>query len=127
MLSPKRMKSPLPSRMAVNSRRKPGSDPEWDIALLQIDADDLTDVPLGDVDQLRVGDLVIAVGNPFGLGHTVTSGIVSALGRHRTGYRGLRRFYSDRRLDQSGELRRCIAGLEGKLVGINTTMAPLAG
>ncbi|MFP3541845.1 trypsin-like peptidase domain-containing protein, partial [Pseudomonas sp. SIMBA_044] len=58
-----------------------GSDKETDIALLQIDAKNLTAITVGDSDVLKVGDYVVAIGNPFGLGQTVTSGIVSALGR----------------------------------------------
>src|SRR3546814_4635739 len=58
-----------------------GSDAATDIALLKIKPEAPTDVPLGDSDRLKVGDFVVAVGNPFGLGQTVTSGIISALGR----------------------------------------------
>src|SRR5687768_153119 len=58
-----------------------GSDPATDIALLRIPADDLSELAFGDSTRLEVGDLVIAIGNPFGLGQTVTSGIISALGR----------------------------------------------
>ena len=58
-----------------------GSDAGTDIALLKIEADNLTAIPFGPLDSLRVGDFVVAIGNPFGLGQTVTSGIVSALGR----------------------------------------------
>ncbi len=58
-----------------------GTDPATDIALLEIEADNLTASAFGDSDPLRVGDYVLAIGNPFGLGQTVTSGIVSALGR----------------------------------------------
>ena len=61
--------------------KKLGADEQSDVALLQIDADELTEIPLADSDKLRVGDFAIAIGNPFGLGQTVTSGIVSALGR----------------------------------------------
>ena len=61
--------------------KKLGSDAESDIALLQINADNLTEIVLADSDKLRVGDFAIAIGSPFGLGQTVTSGIVSALGR----------------------------------------------
>ena len=60
-----------------------GSDPRTDVALLQMDGTDLTELPLSDSESLRVGDFVIAIGNPFGLGQSVTSGIVSALGRHQ--------------------------------------------
>ena len=62
-----------------------GTDPDTDLAMIQIPAENLRALPLADSDQLRVGDFVVAVGNPFGLGQTVTSGIVSALGR--TGFR----------------------------------------
>src|SRR5690606_3036289 len=58
-----------------------GTDPATDIAVLKVEPDDLVEIPIGDSNELRVGDFVIAIGNPFGLGHTVTSGIVSALGR----------------------------------------------
>ena len=58
-----------------------GSDSESDVAVIQIPSNNLTALPLADTDGLRVGDFVVAIGNPFGLGQTVTSGIVSALGR----------------------------------------------
>ncbi|MCX7670716.1 MAG: trypsin-like peptidase domain-containing protein, partial [Anaerolineae bacterium] len=67
--------------------RKVGADPDSDVAVIQIRAEGLKALPLADSDRLRVGDFVVAVGNPFGLGQTVTSGIVSALGR--SGLRGL--------------------------------------
>ena len=65
-----------------------GRDPETDIAVLQVPGASLTAVPMGDSDRLQVGDFVLAVGNPFGLGQTVTSGIVSALGRTGLGIEG---------------------------------------
>ena len=58
-----------------------GSDQATDVGLLKIDGDNLSELPIGNSDELRVGDVVLAIGNPFGLGQTVTSGIVSALGR----------------------------------------------
>jgi serine protease DegQ len=75
-----------------------GSDAGTDIALLKVEAEKLTAIRFADSDRLRVGDYVLAIGNPFGIGQTVTSGIVSALGR--TG------LYPDRRLDQPRQLRR---------------------
>ncbi len=69
-----------------------GSDSEGDIAVLHIDAKHLTAVPMADSDKLRVGDFVVAIGNPFGLGQTVTSGIVSALGRTGLGIEGYEDF-----------------------------------
>src|SRR5262249_30044538 len=65
-----------------------GRDPETDIAVLQIPGSNLSAVPMGDSDRLQVGDFVLAVGNPFGLGQTVTSGIISALGRTGLGIEG---------------------------------------
>ncbi|HNW79580.1 MAG TPA: trypsin-like peptidase domain-containing protein, partial [Candidatus Competibacteraceae bacterium] len=69
-----------------------GSDPESDIAVIQIPSGNLTALPLADSDSLRVGDFVVAIGNPFGLGQTVTSGIVSALGRTGLGIQGYEDF-----------------------------------
>ena len=67
-----------------------GRDPETDIAVLQIPASSLTAVPVGDSDRLQVGDFVLAIGNPFGLGQTVTSGIISALGAAASGSKATR-------------------------------------
>ena len=66
-----------------------GRDADTDVAVLKIEPGHLTAVPLGDSDKLQVGDFVVAIGNPFGLGQTVTSGIVSALGRSGPRHRGL--------------------------------------
>jgi serine protease Do/serine protease DegQ len=69
-----------------------GSDPESDVAVIQVPSGNLTALPLADSDRLRVGDFVVAIGNPFGLGQTVTSGIVSALGRTGLGIQGYEDF-----------------------------------
>ena len=79
-----------------------GSDPESDLAVLQIKADKLPTVTFGRTEGLRVGDVVLAIGNPFGVGQTVTMGIVSALGRSHLGINTLRKLHPDRCGHQSG-------------------------
>jgi serine protease DegQ len=105
-----------------------GSDPETDIALLQLDAPDLTAVPLGDSARLEVGDLVIAIGNPFGLGQTVTSGIVSALGRSGLGIEGYEDFIQTDASVNPGNSGGALVNSRGELVGINTAiLGPTGG
>ena len=87
-----------------------GTDPPTDVAVLKIDAKDLPAITLGDSDQLEVGDVVLAIGNPFGLGQTVTMGIVSALGRQLPGNGRLSGFHPDRRRHQPGQFRRRAGG-----------------
>ena len=99
-----------------------GSDPETDIALLSIDADDLKALPLGDSDSLRVGDFVVAIGNPFGLGQTVTSGIVSALGRSGLQIEGYEDFIQTDAPINPGNSGGALVSLDGELVGINTAI-----
>lgn len=104
-----------------------GTDPETDVAVIQIKAERLHALPLADSDSLRVGDFVLAVGNPFGLGQTVTSGIVSALGR--TGLRGLE-FQNFIQTDASinpGNSGGALVNLNGELVGINTAIFTPSG
>jgi len=97
-----------------------GSDRDTDIALIRIPADKLTALPLGDSDQLRVGDFVVAIGNPFGFSQTVTSGIVSAVGR--SGIRGLgyQNFIQTDASINPGNSGGALVNLTGQLVGINT-------
>jgi serine protease DegQ len=105
-----------------------GSDPETDIALLQLEAPDLIAVPLGDSGRLRVGDLVIAIGNPFGLGQTVTSGIVSALGRSGLGIEGYEDFIQTDASVNPGNSGGALVNSRGELVGINTAiLGPTGG
>ncbi len=105
-----------------------GRDPATDIAVLRIDADDLTEVPLGDSENLLVGDFVIAIGNPFGLGQTVTSGIVSALGRSGINPEGYEDFIQTDASINPGNSGGALITLDGKLVGINTAIiAPDGG
>lgn len=102
--------------------KKIGEDPESDIALLQIEADDLKQLELADSDALRVGDFTIAIGNPFGLGQTVTSGIVSALGRGGLGIEGYEDFIQTDAAINSGNSGGALVNLKGQLIGINTAI-----
>ncbi|ROR34562.1 serine protease Do/serine protease DegQ [Inmirania thermothiophila] len=105
-----------------------GSDPETDIAVLQIPAENLVALPLADSDRLRVGDFVVAIGNPFGLGQTVTSGIVSALGRSGLGIEGYEDFIQTDASINPGNSGGALVDLRGELVGINTAiLAPGGG
>jgi Do/DeqQ family serine protease len=105
-----------------------GRDPETDIAVLKIKADRLTAVPLGDSDRLEVGDFVLAIGNPFGLGQTVTSGIVSALGRTGLGIEGYEDFIQTDASINPGNSGGALVTLDGRLVGINTAiLSPKGG
>ena len=105
-----------------------GRDTEADVAVLQIPAQNLTAVPLGDSDRLQVGDFVLAVGNPFGLGQTVTSGIVSALGRSGLGIEGYEDFIQTDASINPGNSGGPLVNLHGQVVGINTAiLAPGGG
>jgi len=105
-----------------------GTDPETDVALLQIPAEGLHDIPLADYEKLRVGDFVVAIGNPFGLSQTVTSGIVSALGRSGLGIEGYENFIQTDASINPGNSGGPLVNLRGELVGINTAiLAPSGG
>jgi len=100
-----------------------GSDPEADLAVIQIKPEHLTAIPLGDSDNLHVGDYVVAVGNPFHLGHTVTAGIVSALGRSSLGLEGYEDFIQTDAAINPGNSGGALVDLQGNLIGINTAIA----
>lgn len=102
--------------------KKIGEDQQSDIALLQIKAKDLSQVKLANSDQLRVGDFAIAIGNPFGLGQTVTSGIVSALGRSGLNIENLENFIQTDAAINSGNSGGALINLRGELIGINTAI-----
>ena len=104
-----------------------GSDPGTDVAVLQIDARDLVALRFGDSDQLQVGDYVIAIGNPFGIGQTVTSGIVSALGRSGLSPEGYEDFIQTDASINPGNSGGALVNLRGELVGINTAIIGPAG
>jgi Do/DeqQ family serine protease len=101
---------------------KLGADDQSDIALLKIDPDALTAMPLADSDELRVGDFVVAIGNPFGLNQTVTSGIVSALGRSGLNIGGYENFIQTDAAINRGNSGGALVSLRGELVGINTAI-----
>jgi len=104
-----------------------GTGPDTDLAVIRIPSEDPAALPRADSDQLRVGDFVVAVGNPFGLGQTVTSGIVSALGR--TGFRGLeyQNFIQTDASINPGNSGGALINLRGELVGINSAIFTPSG
>ncbi|ATA20510.1 serine protease DegQ [Gibbsiella quercinecans] len=105
-----------------------GRDEQTDIALLQVSATNLTAVKMADSDQLRVGDFAVAVGNPFGLGQTATSGIISALGRSGLNLEGLENFIQTDASINRGNSGGALVNLNGELIGINTAiLAPSGG
>ncbi|WP_133408324.1 DegQ family serine endoprotease [Parashewanella tropica] len=104
-----------------------GSDANADVALLQIKAKNLTQIKVADSDQLHVGDYAVAIGNPFGLGQTVTSGIVSALGRSGLGIEQLENFIQTDAAINSGNSGGALVNLRGELIGINTAIVAPSG
>ncbi len=99
-----------------------GSDAGTDVALLKIEPDKLTALPLGDSDRMNVGDYVLAIGNPFGIGQTVTSGIVSALGRTGLNIEGYEDFIQTDAAINPGNSGGALVNLRGELAGINTAI-----
>jgi serine protease Do/serine protease DegQ len=116
----------LHDRRTVKARLV-GRDTETDIAVLKIPADNLTALPMGDADTLRVGDFVAAIGNPFGLGQTVTSGIVSAVGRSGLGIEGYEDFIQTDASINPGNSGGPLVNLRGELVGLNAAILTPGG
>ncbi len=104
-----------------------GSDPETDVAVIRIEASGLTALPSGDSDVARVGDFVVAIGNPFGLGQTVTSGIISALARSGLGITGYEDLIQTDASINPGNSGGALVNLRGELVGINTAIYSQSG
>lgn len=105
-----------------------GSDPGTDIGVLQVEAENLADLDLGDSDILKVGDLVVAIGNPFGLGQTVTTGIISALGRGGLSAEKYEDFIQTDASINPGNSGGALINSKGELIGINTAIiAPSGG
>lgn len=104
-----------------------GTDPATDVAVVKITADKLQALPIADSSTLRVGDFVVAVGDPFGLGQTVTSGIVSALGRSGLGGSSFQNFIQTDASINPGNSGGALVNLRGELVGINTMILSPSG
>ena len=118
--------------VTLNDKRKLkakliGSDPETDVAILQVKSNNLTAIPLANSTALRVGDFVVAVGNPFGLGQTVTSGIISALGRTGLGIEGYENFIQTDASINPGNSGGALINLNGELIGVNTAIVGPSG
>jgi len=114
-----------------DSRRAPakviGTDPDSDLAVLKIELDRLPVMVLGNSDSLQVGDQVLAIGNPFGVGQTVTSGIVSALGRNQLGINTFENFIQTDAAINPGNSGGALVDIEGNLLGINTAIYSRSG
>lgn len=104
-----------------------GSDPKTDIAVIKIDAKDLPVIKIGDSDKLKVGETVIAIGNPYGLNQTVTSGIVSATGRANVGIADYEDFIQTDAAINPGNSGGALVNVRGELVGINTAIFSTSG
>ena len=105
-----------------------GNDPQVDLAVLKVDPESLQEISFANSNELRVGDFVVAIGNPFGLSQTVTSGIISALGRSGLGIEGYEDFIQTDASINPGNSGGALVDLKGRLVGINTAiLAPSGG
>lgn len=104
-----------------------GTDPDTDLALLQVPFDKLPAIVLGQLQDLQVGDVVLAIGNPFGVGQTVTSGIVSALGRSQLGINTFENFIQTDAAINPGNSGGALVDVNGHLMGINTAIYSRSG
>lgn len=118
--------------VSLNDQRKArariiGVDPETDLAVLKIEIDQLPVIVLGNSDELEIGDQVLAIGNPFGVGQTVTSGIVSALGRNQLGINVFENFIQTDAAINPGNSGGALVDIQGRLLGINTAIYSRSG
>src|SRR5216110_2198800 len=104
-----------------------GNDPETDLAVLRVNAEDLPAISFGTSETLRVGDIVLAIGNPFGVGQTVTSGIISALGRTGLGINTFENFIQTDAAINPGNSGGALIDAQGNLIGINTAIFSRSG
>jgi serine protease Do/serine protease DegQ len=104
-----------------------GSDPATDIAVIRVDGENLVEMPIGDSENVRVGDFVLAIGNPFGLSHTVTSGIVSAIGRTGISRDSYEDFIQTDASINPGNSGGALVNMRGELIGINSAIISRSG
>ena len=104
-----------------------GTDPETDLAVLKVNLDKLPVVVMNNSEQLQVGDIVLAIGNPFGVGQTVTSGIISALGRNQLGINTFENFIQTDAAINPGNSGGALVDVQGNLLGINTAIYSKSG
>jgi Do/DeqQ family serine protease len=104
-----------------------GTDPETDLAVLKVERDDLTAITFGNAEAVRIGDVVLAIGNPFGVGQTVTMGIVSALGRTRLGINTYENFIQTDAAINQGNSGGALVDASGNLIGVNTAIFSRTG
>ena len=104
-----------------------GNDPETDLAVLRLNAENLPAITFGSSDALKVGDVVLAIGNPFGVGQTVTSGIVSALGRNQLGINNFENFIQTDAAINPGNSGGALIDVSGNLLGVNTAIYSRSG
>ncbi|MDR2219207.1 MAG: Do family serine endopeptidase [Methylobacillus sp.] len=104
-----------------------GSDPDTDLAVLRVNASELPAITFGRSDKLNIGDVVLAIGNPFGVGQTVTQGIVSALGRHHLGINTFENFIQTDAPINPGNSGGALVDTDGNLVGINSAIYSQSG
>jgi Do/DeqQ family serine protease len=104
-----------------------GTDPDTDVAVLKIDLERLPSITFGDVESARVGDVVLAIGNPFNVGQTVTSGIISALGRNQLGLSTFENFIQTDAAINPGNSGGALVDVNGHLLGINTAIYSRSG
>lgn len=104
-----------------------GADPKSDVAVLRVEAKDLPAIPVADSSKIRIGDLVLAIGNPFGLGQTVTMGIISAVGRANMGITDYEDFIQTDAAINPGNSGGALVTMDGHLIGINTAIVSRTG
>jgi serine protease Do len=104
-----------------------GNDPKTDLSVIKIDADNLSSIPIGNSDRLKIGEIVFAIGNPYGLNQTITMGIVSAVGRANVGIADYEDFIQTDAAINPGNSGGALVNVQGELIGINTAIFSTSG